>query len=207
MELIRKENEFNIPGYPEHTLIKVRPNDGDYDYYLFPVSDVERVIELLKQSGIDHDVIRTDDRAFNMIPIGESGYDIEGLDRSQVVALYTAVDISDLLLLIDHINNNEDSFKVVLYKNSELPEYAELLCREKTEALPAEVREALKEYMKYVLDMKAGDLASHVLDYSERASYGMLLNLYSKAVQDYVLDHVSARHAEEIRADIIKQAD
>ncbi|SCY82538.1 hypothetical protein SAMN02910292_03092 [Lachnospiraceae bacterium XBB2008] len=89
------------------TIIKVRSNDDDLDYHLFPVKVIEKTLNLLRDSSIPFDAIRGDDEHISMVPLAESGYNVEDLDASQVVAIQSKVDIADLFMITKYVNTHE----------------------------------------------------------------------------------------------------
>ena len=181
------------------TIIKVHPNDDDLDYHLFPIKVIEKTLNLLRDSSIPFDAIRGDDEHISMVPLAESGYNVEDLDASQVVAIQSKVDIADLFMITKYVNTHEGPFKVSLLKAADLPKFSDYLSPKAQESLPSEIQEALRRYMRMLINMTDGERVRCILDFSENASFGNLLCYYNDQVKEFILSHVSKRHAEELR--------
>ncbi|SCY82553.1 hypothetical protein SAMN02910292_03093 [Lachnospiraceae bacterium XBB2008] len=50
-----------------------------------------------------------------------------------------------------------------------------------------------------LINMTDGERVRCILDFSENASFGNLLCYYNDQVKEFILSHVSKRHAEELR--------
>ncbi len=184
---------------PGMTFIRVRPNDDDYEYYLFPVKAIQKTLDLLRESSIPFDAIRGDDEHISKVLLAASGYNVEDLDASQVVALQSKVDIADLILLVEYVNTHEGPFTISLIKVADLPKFSDYLSPKAKDSLPSEIQEALRRYMMMLVDMTDGERVRCIVDFSENASFWNLLYYYNDQVREFILSHVSKRHAEGLR--------
>ena len=192
------DSESNTKFYE----VKVRADDDDSYFYLYPEELIGKTVETLRTSGINCDVAEMRDIATGMVPLGEGRYTFDNVGAQSVVAMYSPVAYSEIFELIDFINSNEGKISVKLYKKSELPEFAELLSEKTKSELPLEIQIVLCEYMKSLLDVIDGERLRKIMEYHEQAPFGKLLKLYSGNVQEFMLDHVTKRLEQEIRAQI-----
>ena len=93
MEIIKKEEKF---GMPESVALKLRPDDDNFDYRIYPAKTVEKTVALLTNSGIYFDLVPGDSEHFGMIPLVPSAFDNDELEQNDAVALQCLVDGEDL---------------------------------------------------------------------------------------------------------------
>ncbi len=184
--------------------LKVRANEDDVDYYIFPKHIVENVICCLKKANIPYDVISADSEIFRRLHVVESKYSVEKYNESDCVALSSNVDIGELYEIISYIEQHpQEQISVVLYKNSELPEFQNLLNNQSKELYSPEMQALLIEYMKILLDMSISDRLGTIVEYMERGSFAKLLKLYSTNVIEYILSNVTKRLETELREEMV----
>ncbi len=202
MEAIRIDSNV-LRNSDEYFEIKVRARENDYAYYVFPKPIVEKALYWLKNSDIYYDAVRTDSEVMEKLFVEDSKYSTDGYSESECIALESDVDINDLYELIEYIEQHPQAkFLVELYKNSELPEFQDLLNDQFKEQYSPEIQVLLIEYMKTMLDMKASDRMYKIIDYMEKASFAKLLKSYSVNVVEYILSNVTKRLAEELREEM-----
>lgn len=183
-------------------IIKVRENEEN-DFYLFPRKDIEKTIAIVKASKIFCDAFSADSNICTMLPLCESKISVESYDESEVIALNCGIAIEEIYHLIDYIENHENEvIRIQIFKNSELPEFEELLSKNANEKLSMEQKTLLKEYMKVLLDISDSDRLEKILDYWKQASFGKLLLNYSKEVQDFIFHHVTKRMENELKEEM-----
>lgn len=184
--------------------LKVRSNEFYYDYYVFPKCVIEETIICLKRSDIYCDAVSADLEEIYNLPLAESKYSVEEYDEADRIAVYTNVDINELYEIIDYIKKHPDyKVTIVLYKNSELQEFKDLLSDRAKNECTIEMQTVLSSYIKMLLDMSVSDLARAIIDYRESASFGKLLNMYSVNVIDYICSHVTKRCEKELREEML----
>lgn len=93
--------------------IKVRSNEEDYKYYLFPTEVIEGTLNLLKENEIHVDDIPATSRILANLPLAESKYSVEELPESMCTALHSEVDINEIYELIDYASAHEDEIITV----------------------------------------------------------------------------------------------
>lgn len=203
MEVITIDTASFLGTNEEYVELKVRKKEFNYDYYMFPKHVIEKTISALEKSNIYCDDISGDSHNIQNVPLDESVYSVEAYDESDCVAVHSEVDIDEIYQIIDYINRNPDKhISIVLYKNSELPEFKELLSDTAINECSVEMQAILKSYMKLLFDMSVSELAGTIIDYCKNASFGKLLNMYSEAVVDYIFDHVTKRFETELRKEM-----
>ncbi len=156
----------------------------------------------MNESGIAFDAIMGDDDHIGMVPLTTSEYSVENLDGAEVVAIQSPIDISELVLMVEYINSHEGRYKVSLFKTSELPEYSELLYKEKADGLPREIQEVLMTYIRRLLDQTDGERMRTIMEYEEHESFGKLLRYYSEPVREFILSHSSKRYELALRKEL-----
>ncbi len=185
-----------IPGYEE---IKVRPDDIDVDYWVFPASVIAKTIELLKKSDIDFEALPGDFDHVSILPLAASSYDSDELAPSDAILLRCSIEEEDLERAVEYINTHESALRITVLKNSELPEFEFLLDEKENEDLSSELKEVLCAHMRLLLDMTDGDRMRAIYDYDEKASFAKLLKRYSPAVREFILNNVTKRYSAEIQ--------
>lgn len=184
--------------------LKVRANEDDFDYYVFPKHIVEKTIFCLEKANISYDDVPADSELFQRLPAVESKYSVEEYDESDCVALNSKIDIDDLYEIIAYIEKHpQEQISIVLYKNSELPEFQNLLNNQSKELYSPEMQALLIEYMKILLDMSVSDRLGKIVEYMERGSFAKLLKLYSTNVIEYILSNVTKRLETELREEMV----
>lgn len=193
-------------GGPENFVeLKVRSKEFNYDYYQFPRHVIEKTIDCLKRSDVYCDEVSADSEEIHNLPLVESKYSTDKYDEEECLAVNFSVDINEIYEVIDYIEKHpNERVTVVLYKNSELPEYADLLSYKAKNECSTDIQAVLNSYMKLLIDMSVSDLASAIMDYGETASFGKLLKMYSKNVIEYILSHVTKRFEMELREEMLK---
>lgn len=204
MEVITIDTASFLGTNEKYVELKVRKKEFNYDYYVFPKHVIEKTISALKKSNIYCDDISGDSHNIQNVPLAESMYSVEAFDESDCVAVHSEVDIDEIYQIIDYIDQNPDKhISIVLFKNSELPEFKELLSDAGKNECSVDMQAILKSYMKLLLDMSVSELTGTIMEYSENASFGKLLNMYSEVVVDYILDHVTKRFETELRKEML----
>lgn len=209
------------------TELRLRPDDDDVDYWIYPEHVVEKTVELLTKSGIFFDLVTGDSEHFSMIPLASSAFDSDELKQEDAVAIQCCVDSADLDEAVRYVNEHNDVDKITIMKRSELPEYSDTVvepaqdkelkallelsssgdgyflteCSTDSEEL-SDVKVVMDSFMKTLLDMTDGNRWRAMMAFEEKASFGKLLRLYSKSVQEFILDHTSKRHAEALRKEM-----
>ncbi len=195
MDIIRNEIDRSL------CKIKVREDEDDIKVYLFPETVAKRTVEILKASDIFCES-RPADVAVTlpmMAPLlAESRFDVSELDESECVALDCFIEITDLCDLIDYVNSHEDErIRVEYFRKSELPEYQILLNEETEKTYTPEIKEALREYMRTLLDLNDGERYTKICSFQEEADFAKLLDFYSPNIQEFLKDHVTKRFQSE----------
>ena len=196
MEVIKHEEIAGIPGFEE---VRVRPDDSDYDYWIYPASVIGKTIDILKKSGITIDAQRADFEHTDMLPLKASSYCYEGLSRTDAIVLQSLTDAADLERAVEYINSHDGVERISIMKYSELPEFAELLDESAVSGTDPEIRAVLDAYMRSLIDMTDGDRMGAILKYEEKADFAKLLLSYSEPVREFVLNRVSSRFETELR--------
>lgn len=205
MEVIVLDVARALGGEGTFVELKVRKNEFDYDYYVFPKHVVEKTIICLKRSDIYCDDVSADMEEIQNLPIEESKYSVEEYDEADCVAVHSDIDINELYEIIEYINMHPDyKISIVLYKNSELPEFMDLLSDKAKKECTIEIQAVLSSYMRLLLDMSVSDLARTIIDYGETASFGKLLNMYTEDAIEYICNHVTKRFETELREEMLK---
>ncbi|MBO4900016.1 MAG: hypothetical protein J5509_06970 [Lachnospiraceae bacterium] len=199
MEIIKQEEV----GMPESVTLKLRPDDDNFDYRIYPAKTVEKTVALLTNSGIYFDLVPGDSEHFGMIPLVPSAFDNDELEQMDAVALMCQIDGADLDEAVRYINEHDDADRIIVMKRSELPEFMDLLDEEKVRGLSPEIREVLCIYMRNLLDMTDGDRMRSIIDFDEKNSFGRLLLCFSRAVQEFILNHVTNRFEQKLREDMM----
>jgi len=185
--------------------LKVRPKEFNFHYYLFPKCVIEKTIYWLRNSDIDLDDIPVNEETMNNFSMVESKYSIEEYDEDDCVAVQTIVDINELYEIITYLEKNPDEkIDIVLYKNSELPEFKDLLSDKAKTECSIEIQAALSSYMKLLLDMSFSGLADTIIEYGETASFGKLLKMYNEYVVQFIFSHISNRFETELRKEMLE---
>lgn len=185
--------------------LKVRANEDDLDYYVFPRCVVDKAIGYLEKANIDCEAIPANSEIIRCLPIVESKYSVEEYDESDCIAVNSKVDIAELYEIIDYIEQHpQEKILVALYKNSELPEFQNLLNNQVKEMYSPEMQALLIEYMKILLDMSRSDRWRKIVEYMERGSFAKLLKLYSTSVIEYILSNVSKKLEAELRDEMLE---
>ena len=196
MTIIRNEIDPNL------CTVKVRKDEEDFHVYLFPEEVAEKTVELLKSSDIfceDTPAELAVEHPMLSSLLAESRFDVSELEETECVAIECPVEINDLCDLIEYVNSHRDEkICVELFRISELPEYQVLLSEKTEKTYSPEIKEALKEFMRTLLDLSDGDRFRKIYSFNEKADFGKLLNLYSPNVQEFIGDHVSKRFRSEV---------
>ena len=243
MEIRMQKNEF---GAEEFTIIRLRPDTDDFDYWIYPADVVEKTVTLLTKSRISFDLVTGNSEHFDMIPLASSSFDNDELERKDAVAIQCGIDSADLDEAVRYINDHDNVERIEVMKRSELPEFDDLMKKSEppeyddlmdpsldeqvrailklakfsdgsylTNIVPGseklndpestlspEIRAVLDEYMRNLLDMSDANRMRAMMKYDEKASFWKLLRLYSKEVQEFILEHATQRYAEELRKEM-----
>ena len=193
-------------GHENFVELKVRSKEFNSDCYLFPRHVIEKTIGCLEKSDIYYYSVPANSEEINNLLIVESKYSVDKYDKKDYLAFHSSIDINEIYEIIGYIEKHpNERVTVVLYKNSELPEFAELLSDKAKNECSTDIQAVLTSYMKLLIDMSVSDLASAIMDYGETASFGKLLKMYSKNVVEYILSHVTKRFEVELREEMLKE--
>lgn len=185
------------------TELKVRASDGDYNYYLFPRHVLEKTLAVLKESKIYYDAIPADSNAFSYIIHAESRYGVLEYEESECLAVHFEVDINEIYEIIEYIDQFEaERITVIFFKNSELPEFQELLSARGRDEYSAEIQALMSSYARLLIDMHIAELGIVITDYMEHASFGKLLNVFSETVVEYICKNVTKRLEIQLREEM-----
>ncbi len=192
--------DYSTVGFQGQGCIKVRYNENDYTFYLFPLTAIEDVIRVMEEAQVYHKVIPcVNADVLSKLPVEESQISIEGYDESECVALHSSIDINELYEMMDFISKNPGmKLDIQAFKNTELPEYQDVLNEKARRELTVEQQAVFSGYMRALLDMNKSDLAGMILEFSERSGFDHLLRYYTDTVRGYIYDNISKRMAAMI---------
>lgn len=201
MEIRDAHEQINLFNGKKAVRIKLREAEDDaYCFYCYPKKVIENTLRVIEKSSIDLDYLSADDHRISALPLKESAYSVEEYDESEVYVVQCKIKPEELCELIEYVNSHpEEEIKLALYANSELPEFKQLLDPKVEQNMQPEIAEALKQYMKYLLDLSYSERYKKIMEYEEESSFGKLLRLYAGQVQEFILNNVTKRTEIELR--------
>ena len=170
--------------------------------FLFPTAMVRRTVETIEDSGLLCEAVPVDVYIRRGMEYKVSRFWKEGMSSEEGTVIYTAIDIDDLCDVVEYVEAHpEEQIKVTYHLVSELPEFSEVLNKEKTEQLPPEIRFALREYMYFLLnDYRhfGGRAVNYIYSEEDNSKFVKLLPYYTDAARQFLADHMSSRARTEL---------